>query len=343
MKRQITNDMQNNMSYLFIGTTAINRPSLHSQNIKEWREWINKLDTNKYNIKWFINIDIIENLDVSYEETEKNLKNIIKPLNETTNEEDNSNIELFFIKNPKNSGNFLKACQRVSDKIKKYVKNNDEITEHNSFVMWLEDDWKLSPSITIPLQYIIETYLFHESQILINLTYIRNNYIHALAPSISKYKLWKKLFYDAWYVQKRHIDPEHCVGLYYNKTLKQTYENTWNFTIITKHKKMTSKLFNKIKNAPPLNYINSYYTYDEYDDVSKEKNNKDVYVDDRYIPKINIKQFLEEKDILKTQMIFMRISASFCPAGVDYGRKFMKDNNLVKNRKQTDKQIDFYS
>lgn len=327
------------MKYLFIGTTSINRPELHSQNIEEWRKWINYLDPEKYTIKWFINIDIIQNLEATYEETKDNFIKIIKPSNEYVN------IELFFIENLNNSGNFLKACQKVSTKIKKYIKNNEEMTEHNSYIMWLEDDWQLDISLTIPLQHIIETYLFDESKIIINFTNIRNNYIHALAPSVSKYILWKELFYDAWNNQRRHIDPEHCVGVYFNKILKQSPENMWNLTIITKQKKMTSKLFNKIKDKPPLSYTNSHYTYDEYNNINTEKDDirKITYIDDKYIPKEDIKAYLETKGLLKSHMIFMRITASFCPTGVDYGRNFMKKYDLSKTGKQNDKQMDFYS
>jgi hypothetical protein len=35
---------------IIIGTTAINRPELHSDNMGEWYNWINSLDKTKYNI-----------------------------------------------------------------------------------------------------------------------------------------------------------------------------------------------------------------------------------------------------------------------------------------------------
>jgi hypothetical protein len=405
--KQIINEEQQisetGIRYILIGTTAINRPQLHSKNIRDWRKWINGVDPNKYKIKWFINIDVIDNLEISYEETEKNLIRVIKPNDE------NPNIELIFTKNPNNSGNFLKACQRVSDKIKKYVKNNSDANGHNTIVLWLEDDWKLAPEQTLPLQYIIETYLYLGGKIIINLTYIRNNYIHALAPSVSTYELWKPLFYDAWKNQGRHIDPEHCVGIYFNNKLGKEHEYIWNLTIITKHKNMTSRQFKKVKNQNPFDFPNSYYTYDEYDNVLVNKqqeelqlkkeqelinmNKEDInavtstmeqqnlildtmenddinssnveyaskidsnteiettketilqktYVDNKYIPKENIMSYLRDKDFLKNEMVFMRITSGFCPAGVDYGRKFMKDNNLIKIKKQNKNQIDFYT
>ncbi len=51
----------------------------------------------------------------------------------------------------------------------------------------------------------------------INLTFIRENYIHALAPSLIRYNLWYNLHYKAWNEQIDNINPEHCVGLYYLK------------------------------------------------------------------------------------------------------------------------------
>ena len=40
---------------IIIGTTAINRPELHSDNMGKWYNWINSLDKTKYNI----NVDYI--------------------------------------------------------------------------------------------------------------------------------------------------------------------------------------------------------------------------------------------------------------------------------------------
>ena len=37
-----------NKKNILIGTTAINRPELHNDNIKEWHNWINNIDKSKY-------------------------------------------------------------------------------------------------------------------------------------------------------------------------------------------------------------------------------------------------------------------------------------------------------
>ena len=75
-------------------------------------------------------------------------------------------------------------------------------------------------------------------------------------------------------------------------------------------------------------------------EFTKETKLQKTYVDNRYIPKENIMNYLKDKNFLKNEMVFMRITSGFCPAGVEYGRKFMKDNNLIKIKKQNNKQID---
>ena len=189
------------MMEIIIGTTAINRPELHNDNIKEWYKWINSVDKTKYNINWFINVDYIEKLDTSIEDTINNFKEII------------TEIPIHFCTCSENTGNFLKACKRVSSNIEEFI-NKNKLNEENIAIIWLEDDWKLRPN-NIPLQELLETYLGKLS--CINLSYIRENYVHSLAPSIIHWNLWKKVHLVAWTLQETHIDPEHCVGQYFIK------------------------------------------------------------------------------------------------------------------------------
>ena len=65
------------MKTVLIGTTSINRSLLHNDNIPEWYNYINALDKSKYNVRWFINIDHIEKLEESVQETMENYRNII--------------------------------------------------------------------------------------------------------------------------------------------------------------------------------------------------------------------------------------------------------------------------
>lgn len=293
---------------IIIGTTSINRPILHLDNIPKWYKWINDVDKNNYDLTWFINIDWIEKLESTVEETKTNYKNIIK------------DIPTIFLESNTTKGNFLQACKRVSSNIEKYVEENN-FNYSDIIIIWLEDDWKLNP-VNISLNELITNYLSNLT--LINLSFIRLNYIHALAPSIISYELWSKLHLDAWKKQTTHIDPEHCVGLYFIHNYS-TYEHINNITVISK--KIVDKNFFKHKF---LNYEKSYYTYD-FD------NNNNLIIGDKYIKKQNVKEFCKDK------ITFVRITNSFCVDGVNYGRNFMKNYDIIKKRVQNDKNIDFYN
>lgn len=291
---------------LIIGTTSINRPLLHNDNINGWYNWINKIDKEKYELNWFINIDFIEKLETSVSETKQNFENIIK------------DIKIHFLESDDGKGNFLKACKRVSTNIVNFVNENNFNLE-DIIIIWLEDDWKLNED-NLDIEYIIENYLSNLSYI--NLSYIRNNYIQALAPSIINYNLWFKVQYTAWKEQEKHIDPEHCVGLYFLKNFIK-YEKLDNLTII--RKTIKDDFFNQ----GYLNLEKSYYTY-------YKKENYEIF-NDKYIEKENIKDFFKDK------ITFMRISNSLCIDGVNYGRNFMKNYDLIKKRVQNENNIEFYN
>jgi hypothetical protein len=291
---------------IIIGTTAINRPNLHKDNIKEWYDWINSVDKTKYNINWFINVDYVEKLEATVEDTILNFKDIIQ------------DIPTNFLVSIENNGNFLKACKQIAINIEEFIDEND-FDDDNIIIIWLEDDWKLNNN-AISLQEIIETYLSNLTYI--NLSFIRSNYIHALAPSIIHWNLWKKLHLEAWINQEDHIDPEHCVGLYFiNKFGK--YQNIQNITVINKNIK--KDYFNQ----EFLCKDKSYYTY------HNEKYN--ILKNKKYLDKNKIKEFCENT------ITFIRISPSFCIDGVNYGRIFMEKNNLKKIGIQNNEQIEFYS
>lgn len=298
-----------NKKQIIIGTTSINRPILHSDNIPEWYKWINTIDKNLYGLTWFINIDWIEKLGSDIEETKTNYKNIIK------------DIDVIFLQSETLQGNFLQACKRVSTNIEKYIIDNN-FNPDDVIIIWLEDDWKLNPS-NIPLSELISNYLSNLTSI--NLSFIRPNYIHALAPSIISYNLWSKIHLEAWKRQSTHIDPEHCVGLFFIRNYSK-YEHINNLTIISK-KNLNEKYFKQ----DFLNHEKSFYTYDF--DIS----NNDIFINDKYIKKEDFKEFCKDK------ITFVRITNSFCIDGVNYGRNFMKNYDLIKKRIQNDKNINFYN
>ena len=286
------------MKTILIGTTSINRPVLHKDNIPEWYEWVNSLDKTKYDIHWFINIDMIGKLDFTYEETKENYETIIK------------DIPITFLQHPEGKGNFLKACQRVSQTIEKHVMDNN-LNKDDIIIFWLEDDWKLNKKV-LKLDRIITLYM--SNMCCINFSFIRANYIHALASSLISYNLWEKLHLKAWNLQKEHIDPEHCVGKYFLQNFNMKYEDMNNITIINKFKQPKENFFN----SGFLNQKNSYYTYDIEENTNIIKNN--------YIEKEKV------KDNCKDINTFMRITCSCCH---DIGRKFMKKYHLEKKEIKT--------
>ena len=291
---------------IIIGTTAINRPELHSDNMVEWYNWINSLDKTKYNINWFINVDYIQKLEISMEDTIQNFKKIIKE------------IPIHFYTCDEKGGNFLQACKRVSSNIAEFI-TKKQLNQDKIAIIWLEDDWKLSQN-NIPLQELLETYLGNLSYI--NLSYLRENYVHALAPSIISWNLWKQVHLVAWTKQESHIDPEHCVGVYFNKIFGK-YKNIQNITIINKEIK------DNYLNQEFINREKSYYTYhnEKYAILKNEK----------YIEKPQILKIYEK------EITFLRITPSFCQDGVNYGRNFMEKYKMKKTGIQNDNHKDFYS
>lgn len=282
-----------NKKEIIIGTTSINRPILHTDNIPAWYEWINAVDKNLYNINWFINIDWIEKLESTVEDTKINYKNIIK------------DIPITFLESDTGKGNFLQACKRVSSNIEKYVIDNN-FNHSDVIIIWLEDDWKLNPT-NIPLGELIENYLSNLTSI--NLSFLRPNYIHALAPSVISYELWSKLHLEAWKRQTDHIDPEHCAGLFFIRNYSR-YEHINNITVISK-KNLDENYFKQSF----LNYEKSYYTY-TYDEPNNLKNN-------RYIEKSDLKEFCKDK------ITYIRTTPLMCN---DLGRNFMNNLNIFKNK-----------
>jgi hypothetical protein len=303
------------MKTVLIGTTAINRPLLHNDNIPDWYIYINSLDKSQYNIVWFINVDYIPKLESTVQETIDNFSNIIIDIPISVIQKQPDQLD----------GNFFTACKSVSVTMEQYVIDN-KLNIDDVIVFWLEDDWKLNPK-NIPLQELIENYLSNLTYI--NLSFIRLNYIHALAPSIISYQLWSQLHLQAWKKQIDHIDPEHCVGQYYINNFCK-YDNLYNITVINQYKQHNKNWFNMTTGTAKtlLKSDKSYYTYD----VEKDEN----FILDKYIEKKEIKEFFKDK------ITFIRITCSSCSGGVNYGRNFMKQYDITKRKIQNNNNLEFY-
>jgi len=226
-------------------------------------------------------------------------------------------IPTHFLTCDANGGNFLQACKRVSSNISEFITKN-YLDQDKIAIIWLEDDWKLSPN-NIPLQELLETYFGNMR--CINLSFIRDNYVHALAPSIIHWNLWKQVHLAAWTKQESHVDPEHCVGQYFITNYGK-YKHVQNITIINK------KIQEAYLSQEFISREKSYYTYhdEKYNILKNEKN-----IEKSQIP-----------DFCKNTITFLRIAPSFCQDGVNYGRNFMEKYNIKKSGIQNDGHLEFY-
>ena len=195
-----------------VGTTAINRPDLHNIVIPKWKKWLLGCGGK---LKWFINIDILEHLQESYESTKQNFEKLL----------DDSRIEPIILQQQHNK--FLGACKNLSENIRNYVENTG-LDKNNLKIIWLEDDWELIEDPPTFCQ--LEKYCQGMSHL--NLSGIKNNYIWALAPSIITYELWLNIFYEAWKNQQFDICPEKSVGKYY-KSKYCNHEDTHNIILLS--------------------------------------------------------------------------------------------------------------
>lgn len=308
---------------IIIGTTAINRSDLHRENMSEWIRYIKQADPSKYNIHWIVNIDYIEALGESPQTTREYIQQAAE------------GVSLDVILPPNNKdgspvpGSFLNACKTIGTRIESHVDTN-HINPRNVLIVWLEDDWKLNPN-NIPIQNIIETYIADMTYV--NFSYIRNNYIHALAPCIMNYTIFRRFHLSAWSAQVDVIDPEHCVG---KLVLDQygKYEHIQSITVINKYK--TPKMINAKNKSfftqPMLAPESSYYTYDtDYPDHFEK-----TIIDGKYKDSAQIRAFI------KGTPTFVRITSTMCIDGCNYGRKFMALRNIKKTGVQTQANVNFY-
>lgn len=288
------------MKNIIIGTTAINRPDLHEKTIFAWYNWIKKLDKKKYNVKWVINIDVVDGLSFTGNETKTNLKKMLKEL------------DVSFVNNKANVGNFFNACQKVSKYIKLYLAIK-KFKDEDTHILWLEDDWHFIYQVAPDLETIIQKYTTKNS--VTNFSFIRNNYIHALAPCLISCTLFKELHLNAW-KKKTENDPETAVGKYFTDNLSSgKYSNIPNLTVITKHKKHDEGFFE----SGFLKYKNSFYTY--ADDSSKK------IIKDNYIANADVKSHFQ------SDITFIRITCGFSN---DIGRKYMEDHEMKKVKGKAD-------
>ena len=293
------NSNQDNIN-LLIGTTGLNRLDLHSNNIKEWCDFISSVE--EFKITWFLNIDVVPNLEFNYEDTIKNFK---KQLSD--------NVKLIVL--PEKIPGFVKSCHVVSKCIYDYV-NTNNLNKDKTYVLWLEDDWKLNKGATsnINLGYFLKCM---NKNSYLNLSFIRSNYIWALAPSLIGFELFTNLHYKCWdECDKKNItgDAEHLLGLYFRANLLNDQTKLKTINII-------NNKFKRIKGG----YFNQ--------DFTKYKNARNMIYDLKYKPSCKVLNEIFIDDVnkyLNNDYNFIRISPGWCVDGVNYGRKYMASKKIKK-------------
>ena len=180
---------KNNNDYqVYILTTAITRPSLHSISFKNYREVISR----KLKIKWIINIDFVKFNDDSspekdLEETKNNIIEIFK---------DYDNITFEFKLNEK--GNFNRAVRNLTDILSK------QISLKCQGIFYLEDDWFCLKPTDILTKY------FSENHDILKLYFDSDpNMKISFQPVILKPYIWYYMFYQKLKnFDNTNIDPE---------------------------------------------------------------------------------------------------------------------------------------
>lgn len=287
---------------IIIGTTSLNRPELHLTILPKWIEWITAIDKQKYKISWYVNIDVIDHLPNNFEETVENYKKMIIGHTKCTP------INSYFVKSEDGSSNFLNACKRLANSIEACVSSfdsNNDIT--NTKIFWLEDDWELTNISNVGLEELLELYSSNLTNL--NLTSIKNNYIHALAPSIFSYTLWKMIHYQAWTNQSSYVDAEQCAGKYYLNNYGK-FCDIQSFTVLMKN--VGEHI---IKNITSEN--NARYTCHRGANV----------VRNGFIERFNVLSEIRDKVTL------IRIYPRLCD---DKGKQFMVLKNIIKKNDKYD-------
>lgn len=127
---------------IYICTTALNRPDLHSFVFSKNKSFFEMLD----NFTWIINIDCIDKLNFTYEETKDNY---IKCINKLMKKKSN-----IIILEKSNNPSFTKAVKNLANTCSNMMKKEDVL-------FWLEDDWGIVDNPIHFMEYMREDVVFH--------------------------------------------------------------------------------------------------------------------------------------------------------------------------------------
>lgn len=188
---------------VYILTTAITRPSLHSISFKNYKEMISR----KLKIKWIINIDFVKFNDNSspkkdLEETKNNIIEIFK---------DYDNITFEFKLNEK--GDFNRAVRTVTDLL------TTQISPKCQAIFYLEDDWFCLKPTDILTKY------FSEKHQVLKLYFDNDpNMKISFQPVIIKPYIWYYMFYQKLKkINHTTIDPEKICHVSSNEIINYNF------------------------------------------------------------------------------------------------------------------------
>ncbi len=280
---------------LIIATTSLNRPDLHKNIIPDWLVFLKELNLD---IIWIINIDCIDKLHFTYEETVENYKNMLE-----------NEVELHIL--PKKNPGFLDSCHRLSKYIYDYgilnIKNNKL---HK--VAWLEDDWRCR-YIRFKVKCSNLVRIMGEKSLL-SFRFLRQKYIWALSPSIMAYNLFIELHYSCWdECKKKNIkgDPEHLLGLYCRK--KMNVDRIKSVLILNARFKKIKSEFNDLK-----------FVQEPYGCIMLLEKQKQPNV------KLNtLKNLTDTIEFIKKDICIISIAPHMTE---DKGREYMEQYNIKKNK-----------
>lgn len=179
---------------LFLGTTSLNRPNLHTQMFK-----INDFFFRdcKVDICWIINIDVIDRIPFTYEETKENyikcIKNVLPKCN------------IIFIEK-KETPSFTMAAKNISSMILSIIKPEDSL-------LWFEDDWANLKNKTSINKYI--KYMNDKDGIIRLIK--KPEYLYCFYPLIRGYNYAVDFLNAIQKVQDNAKDPEISVRKLYNR------------------------------------------------------------------------------------------------------------------------------
>jgi len=218
---------------IYICTTAINRPDLHSQVFINNKHFFTN---SEYEYTWIINIDFIDYLPYSYEETKNNYIQLIDDYNI------NSNI---IICDKSDNSSFMKAAKKIASVCSKTFQQGD-------FLLWLEDDWLIENK-----KYHIDQIMNHMNEYTVFNLYCKCK-ISNLYPMIRGYKMASLLLTIFSQMPETSRDPEislkgrHPVRHFDVFVIQKNIDNP----IVISTLKTTLKNFSNVKHITEKEFSN---------------------------------------------------------------------------------------